>query len=68
MRYCLAPMIAMIRSLLRHKLCVAPFQSHQPLMRAALDDLSLLQNDNLVAIPDRAEAMRNDDAGAASAA
>ena len=37
-------------------------------MRPALDDLALLQHDDLVAIPDRAQTMCDDDAGAAGSA
>src|SRR6202012_3361303 len=37
-------------------------------MRASLDDSALLQHDDLVTVADGAEAMRDDDAGAAPAA
>jgi hypothetical protein len=52
-----------------------PFLRHQPrigaglcqqlVMGVALDDLAFFEQDDLVAIADRTQAMRNDDAGAA---
>ena len=49
----------------RHQLGIGPVQHHQLLMRAPFGNSALVQHDDLIAIANRAQAMRNDYAGTA---
>ena len=47
-----------------HEIAIGPFVAHQHIGRPILDDLSGLQHDDAVEIPDRRKAMRDGDHGA----
>ncbi len=50
---------------LAYQLSVRALDARKLVMRAALDDGAVIQNDDLIAIPDRAQAVRDYQAGAA---
>src|SRR5262249_14387268 len=62
----LLPVCQASRSFLRDQPRVCPAHRHQLLVPAAFCDLALLQYDDLVAITNGAQAVRDDDAGASA--